>query len=108
MEHRLKAVEALEADGRGAEALELLRQGESLHGWDADYLLMVLRLVCLFGSCEEARLRMEELRERGPSIELFMQADEDFLPAWNTSPAWPLQRTAIKTNRPANGVIRRG
>jgi hypothetical protein len=29
---------------------------------------------------------MEELRERGPSIELFMQADEDFLPVWNTSP----------------------
>ena len=86
MEHRLKAAEALEADGRGAEALELLRQGESLHGWDADYLLMVLRLVCLFGSREEARRRMEELRERGPSIELFMQADEDFLPVWNTSP----------------------
>jgi len=34
---------------------------------------------------------MEELRERGPSIELFMQADEDFLPLWNTRPesvAW--------------------
>lgn len=86
MEHRLKAAEALEADGRGAEALELLRQGESLHGWDTDYLLMVLRLVCLFGSREEARRRMEELRERGPSIELFMQADEDFLLLWNTRP----------------------
>ena len=86
MEHRLKAAEALEADGRGAEALELLRQGESLHGWDADYLLMVLRLVCLFGSREEARQRMEELRQRDPAIELFMQADEDFLPVWNTRP----------------------
>ena len=86
MEHRLKAAEALEADGRGAEALELLRQGESLHGWDADYLLMVLRLVCLFGSREEARQRIEELRQRDPAIELFMQADEDFLPVWNTRP----------------------
>jgi len=32
MEHRLKAAEAIEADARGAESLELLRQGESLHG----------------------------------------------------------------------------
>lgn len=86
MEHRLKAAEALEADGRGAEALELLRQGESLHGWDTGYLAMVLRLVCLFGSREEARRRLEELRERAPSIELWMQADEDFLPVWNTRP----------------------
>lgn len=86
MEHRLKAAEALEADGRGAEALELLRQGESLHGWDPYYLAMVLRLVCLFGRREEARQRMEELRQRDPSTELFMQADEDFLPVWNTRP----------------------
>ena len=86
MEHRLKAAEALEADARGAESLKLLRQGESLHGWDADYLLMVLRLVCLFGSREEARQRKEELRQRDPAIELFMQADEDFLPVWNTRP----------------------
>ena len=86
MEHRLKAAEALEADARGAESLKLLRQGESLHGWDADYLLMVLRLVCLFGSRQEARRRMEELREHSPSIELFMHADEDFLPLWNTRP----------------------
>ena len=84
MEHRLKAAEALEAQGRGAEALELLRQGESLHAWDPDYLAMVLRLVCLFGSREEARQRMGELRQRDPAIELFMQADEDFLPVWNT------------------------
>ena len=86
MEHRLKAAEAFEAQGRGAEALELLRQGESLHAWDPDYLAMVLRLVCLFGSREEARQRMEELRQRDPAIELFMQADEDFLPVWNTRP----------------------
>ena len=71
MEHRLKAAEALEAQGRGAEALELLRQGESLHAWDTDYLAMVLRLVCLFGRREEARQRMEELRQRDPAIELF-------------------------------------
>ena len=86
MEHRLKAAEALEAQGRGAEALELLRQGESSHAWAPDYLAMVLRLVCLFGRREEARQRMEELRQRDPAIELFMQADEDFLPVWNTRP----------------------
>ena len=86
MEDRFKAAEALEAQGRGAEALELLRQGESSHAWDPDYLAMVLRLVCLFGSREEARQRMEELRQRDPAIELFMQADEDFLPVWNTRP----------------------
>ena len=86
MEHRLKAAEAFEAPGRVAEALELLRQGESSHAWDPDYLAMVLRLVCLFGSREEARQRIEELRQRDPAIELFMQADEDFLPDWNTRP----------------------
>ena len=86
MEHRLKAAEAFEVQGRGAEALELLRQGESSHAWDPDYLAMVLRLVCLFGSREEARQRIEELRQRDPAIELFMQADEDFLPVWNTRP----------------------
>ena len=66
--------------------MELLRQGESSHAWDPDYLAMVLRLVCLFGSREEARQRMEELRQRDPAIELFMQADEDLLPVWNTRP----------------------
>lgn len=86
MEDLLATAEALEAQGRGAEALEILRHGESLHGWDADYLALVLRLVCLFGSREEARQRMEQLRQRDPSIELFMQADEDFLPVWNTRP----------------------
>lgn len=86
MEHRLKAAEALESDGRGEEALELLRQGESLHEWDPYYLAMVLRLVCLFGSREGTQQRMEELRLRDPSTELFMQADEDFLPIWNTRP----------------------
>jgi hypothetical protein len=72
MEHRLKAAEALEADGRGAEALELLRQGESSHAWDPDYLAMVLRLVRLFGSREEARRRLEELRKRDDFPELWM------------------------------------
>jgi hypothetical protein len=86
MEDLLATAEALEAQGRGAEALELMRQGESLHGWDADYLALVLRAVCLFGTREEAQQRMEELRQRDPSIELFMQADEDFLPIWNTRP----------------------
>ena len=86
MEDLLATAVALEAQGRGAEALELLRQGESSHAWDPDYLAMVLRLVCLFGSREEARQRMEELRQRDPAIELFMQADEDFLPVWNTRP----------------------
>jgi hypothetical protein len=86
MEHLLKAAEALEVQGRGAEALELLRQGESSHAWDPDYLAMVLRLVCLFGSREEARRRLEELRKRDDFPELSMQADEDFLPVWNSRP----------------------
>ena len=47
---------------------------------------MVLRLVCLFGSRQEARQRMEELRERRSIDRTFMQADEDFLPVWNTRP----------------------
>ncbi len=86
MDHLLAAAKSLEKQGRGAEALELLRRGEDMHGWDTAYLVDILRLVCLFGSREEARRRLEELRKRDDFPELWMQADEDFLPVWNSRP----------------------
>ena len=78
--------EILDSQGHGQEALDLLRQGEDSQGNDTAYQMALLRLVCLFGTRKEAMQRLRALRCRADFVELFLQADEDFLPVWNSRP----------------------
>ena len=78
--------EILDGQGQGQEALDLLRQGEDSQGNDTLYQMALLRLVCILGTREEAMQRLRALRRRADFVELFLQADEDFLPVWNSRP----------------------
>ena len=82
----IELAEILDGQGHGQEALDLLRQGEDSQGNDTLYQMALLRLVCILGTREEAMQRLRALRRRADFVELFLQADEDFLPVWNSRP----------------------
>ena len=82
----ISLAEILDGRGQRQEALDLLRQGEDSQGNDTLYQMALLRLVCLIGTREEAMQRLHALRRSADFVELFLQADEDFLPVWNSRP----------------------